>query len=95
MALTGMDNVLIVVDDLEAAKAFFVELGLTLEGEATVASSWRSPSSSARRRRRREGAQGSAVTDGTDPGRGTRPRLPSTIPAPCREPRHRLNGSRG
>jgi catechol 2,3-dioxygenase-like lactoylglutathione lyase family enzyme len=31
-----MDNVLIVVDDLEAVKAFFVELGLTLEGETTV-----------------------------------------------------------
>jgi catechol 2,3-dioxygenase-like lactoylglutathione lyase family enzyme len=28
-----MDNVLIVVDDLEAAKAFFVELGMELEGE--------------------------------------------------------------
>jgi len=31
-----MDNVAIVVDDLEAAIAFFVELGLELEGEATV-----------------------------------------------------------
>lgn len=31
-----MDNVLIVVDDLEAAKAFFLELGLELEGETTV-----------------------------------------------------------
>jgi len=31
-----MDNVLIVVDDLEAVKAFFIELGLTLEGESTV-----------------------------------------------------------
>ena len=31
-----MDNVLIVVDDLEAVKAFFVELGMELEGEATV-----------------------------------------------------------
>ncbi|MCC6572894.1 MAG: VOC family protein [Planctomycetes bacterium] len=36
MALKRMDNVLIVVDDLEAAKAFFIELGLRLEGEATV-----------------------------------------------------------
>jgi catechol 2,3-dioxygenase-like lactoylglutathione lyase family enzyme len=36
MALKRMDNVLIVVDDLEAAKAFFIELGLLLEGEATV-----------------------------------------------------------
>jgi catechol 2,3-dioxygenase-like lactoylglutathione lyase family enzyme len=31
-----MDNVLIVVDDLEAAKVFFAELGLELEGETTV-----------------------------------------------------------
>lgn len=31
-----MDNVAIVVDDLAAAKAFFTELGLELEGEATV-----------------------------------------------------------
>ena len=31
-----MDNVLIVVEDLEAAKAFFVELGMELEGETTV-----------------------------------------------------------
>jgi catechol 2,3-dioxygenase-like lactoylglutathione lyase family enzyme len=36
MALKRMDNVLIVVDDLEAAKTFFIELGLTLEGEQTV-----------------------------------------------------------
>ena len=31
-----MDNVLLVVDNLEAAKAFFFELGLELEGETTV-----------------------------------------------------------
>jgi catechol 2,3-dioxygenase-like lactoylglutathione lyase family enzyme len=31
-----MDNVLIVVDDLEAVKAFFVELGMELEGQTTV-----------------------------------------------------------
>ena len=36
MTLKRMDNVLIVVDDLEAVKAFFIELGLVLEGEATV-----------------------------------------------------------
>jgi len=36
MALGRMDNVLIVVDDLEAVKAFFLELGLELEGETTV-----------------------------------------------------------
>jgi len=36
MALKRMDNILIVVDDLEAVKAFFIELGLQLEGETTV-----------------------------------------------------------
>ena len=36
MALKRMDNVLIVVEDLEGAKAFFIELGLRLEGEQTV-----------------------------------------------------------
>ena len=36
MTLQRMDNVLIVVEDLEAAKAFFVELGMELEGETTV-----------------------------------------------------------
>ena len=35
MTLKRMDNVLIVVDDLEAVKAFFTELGLKLEGETT------------------------------------------------------------
>ena len=33
MTLQRMDNVLIVVEDLEAAKAFFVELGMELEGQ--------------------------------------------------------------
>jgi catechol 2,3-dioxygenase-like lactoylglutathione lyase family enzyme len=36
MTLQRMDNVLIVVDDLEAAKAFFAELGMELEGETLV-----------------------------------------------------------
>ena len=36
MTLQRMDNVLIVVDDLAAAKAFFVALGMELEGETTV-----------------------------------------------------------
>ena len=36
MAIRRMDNVLIVVDDLEAVKAFFIELGLRLEGETIV-----------------------------------------------------------
>ena len=36
MTLKRMDNVLIVVDELEAVKAFFFELGMELEGETTV-----------------------------------------------------------
>jgi catechol 2,3-dioxygenase-like lactoylglutathione lyase family enzyme len=36
MTVKRLDNVLLVVDDLEAAIAFFVELGLELEGETTV-----------------------------------------------------------
>ncbi len=40
MTIQRMDNVGIVVDDLKAATAFFVELGLELEGEATVQGRW-------------------------------------------------------
>jgi len=36
LTLQRMDNVLIVVEDLEAAKAFFAELGMELEGETQV-----------------------------------------------------------
>ena len=36
MTIKRLDNILIVVDDLEAAKAFFLELGLELVGETTV-----------------------------------------------------------
>ena len=36
MTVSRMDNVLIVVDDLDATKAFFIALGLKLEGETTV-----------------------------------------------------------
>jgi catechol 2,3-dioxygenase-like lactoylglutathione lyase family enzyme len=36
VSIKRMDNVLLVVDDLEAAKAFFIALGLKLEGETTV-----------------------------------------------------------
>jgi catechol 2,3-dioxygenase-like lactoylglutathione lyase family enzyme len=36
MTIKRMDNILIVVEDLEAVKAFFTELGLKLEGETTV-----------------------------------------------------------
>jgi catechol 2,3-dioxygenase-like lactoylglutathione lyase family enzyme len=40
MTLQRMDNVLIVVDDLEAAKAFFTELGMELDGETQVEGPW-------------------------------------------------------
>ena len=36
MTIQRMDNVLIVVDDLEAVKTFFVALGMEVEGETTV-----------------------------------------------------------
>jgi catechol 2,3-dioxygenase-like lactoylglutathione lyase family enzyme len=39
MTVQRMDNVLIVVDDLEAVIAFFVELGLELEGQGPL--EWR------------------------------------------------------
>ena len=38
--LVRMDNVLIVVEELKAAKAFFAELGMELEGETTVEGPW-------------------------------------------------------
>ncbi len=40
MAVQRMDHVGIVVNDLAAATAFFVELGLSLEGEGTVGGGW-------------------------------------------------------
>src|SRR3954470_14622642 len=40
MTLQRMDNVLIVVEDLEAATAFFTELGMELEGETQVEGPW-------------------------------------------------------
>jgi catechol 2,3-dioxygenase-like lactoylglutathione lyase family enzyme len=40
MTIKRMDNVGVVVDNLEAVSAFFIELGLELEGEATVEGRW-------------------------------------------------------
>jgi catechol 2,3-dioxygenase-like lactoylglutathione lyase family enzyme len=40
MTLQRMDNVLIVVEDLDAAKAFFAEIGMELDGETTVEGPW-------------------------------------------------------
>ena len=40
MTVKRMDNVGIVVEDLDAAVAFFVELGLELEGRAPIEGPW-------------------------------------------------------
>jgi catechol 2,3-dioxygenase-like lactoylglutathione lyase family enzyme len=40
MTIRRMDHVGIVVDDLAAATAFFVELGLKLQGEGSVEGDW-------------------------------------------------------
>jgi catechol 2,3-dioxygenase-like lactoylglutathione lyase family enzyme len=40
MTIQRMDHVGIVVDDLAAATAFFVELGLELQGESPVGGGW-------------------------------------------------------
>jgi catechol 2,3-dioxygenase-like lactoylglutathione lyase family enzyme len=40
MTLKRMDNVLIVVEDLDAVIAFFVELGMELEGKGPAEGAW-------------------------------------------------------
>ena len=40
MAIQRMDNVLIVVEDLDAVVAFFVELGMELEGKGPIEGRW-------------------------------------------------------
>ena len=40
MTIQRMDHVGVVVDDLEAAVAFFVDLGLELEGQAPIEGQW-------------------------------------------------------
>ena len=40
LTLRRMDNVGIVVEDLDAAISFFAELGLELEGQATIDGEW-------------------------------------------------------
>ena len=40
MTIQRMEHVGIVVDDLAAATAFFVELGLKLQGEGSVEGGW-------------------------------------------------------
>ena len=40
MALKRLDNIAVVVEDLEAAIAFFSELGMELEGRASVEGDW-------------------------------------------------------
>ena len=43
MTIQRMDNVGIVVDDLDAAIAFFSELGMELEGRARIEGRWARP----------------------------------------------------
>lgn len=43
VAVTQLDNVGIVVDDLESTIDFFRELGLELEGRATIDGEWAGP----------------------------------------------------
>ncbi|WP_030436736.1 VOC family protein [Actinoplanes subtropicus] len=40
MAIQRMDNVLIVVEDIDAVIAFFVELGMELEGRGPIEGPW-------------------------------------------------------
>ena len=40
MAIQRMDNVLIVVEDLDAVISFFVELGMELEGKGPIEGRW-------------------------------------------------------
>ena len=40
MAIQRMDNVLIVVEDIDAVIAFFVELGMELEGKGPIEGRW-------------------------------------------------------
>ena len=40
MTIQRMDHVSVVVDDLDAAKEFFVALGMELEGEAPIEGPW-------------------------------------------------------
>ena len=40
MTLLRMDNILVVVEDIEAAMAFFLELGMELEGRMQVEGDW-------------------------------------------------------
>ena len=40
MTIKAMHHVSVVVEDLEAAKAFFVALGMELEGEAPIEGAW-------------------------------------------------------
>ena len=62
LTIHRMEHVGIVVDDLAAATAFFVDLGLKLQGEWSVEGSWGGPHSRARWR------PGGRRDDG-DPGR--------------------------
>ena len=79
MTIRRMDNVGIVVDDLEAAIAFFGELGMELEGEAEIEGRWadRIVGLDGVRRHR----------DAADPGRTRRLELTKSTTAISAEPR--------
>lgn len=40
MTITRLDHISVVVDDLAAATDFFTTLGMTIEGEGTIAGTW-------------------------------------------------------
>jgi catechol 2,3-dioxygenase-like lactoylglutathione lyase family enzyme len=64
MTIKRLDHVSVVVDDLQAAKAFFTALGMTLEGEASVEGPW------VDRVNRLEGVQADIVMMRTPDGHG-------------------------
>ena len=72
MTIQRMDNVGIVVDDLEAAIAFFAELGMELEGKAPIEGRLGGPHRRARRRPQRH-------RHDADPGR-PRPARADEVP---------------
>ena len=65
MTIQRMDHVGIVVDDLAAAPAFFVELGLELQGEGSAEGRWvdRIVGSTASGQRSRSCRPGTATDD--------------------------------
>ena len=90
MAIQQMANVGIVVDDLKAAVAFFVELGMDLEGEAEVEGPW------ADRAVGLEGIRCDVAMMVTPDGHGrlelSQYRSPALLPSPTNQP-HNILGT--